>query len=63
MECSQDEIFNSNRLFQLYQIFKKYQKYIWGIDKFLQISMEFYSKHDKWENQPFLKIKTVEYCS
>lgn len=63
MECYQDEIFNSNKLFKLYKIFKKYQKYVWDIDNFLQISMEFYSKNGKWENQPFLKTKTVEYCN
>ena len=59
MECKSSEL--EKNIKHIYNRFEDYKKYIWNIDKNLQLTLEIYSKNGIWENQPFLKTNTLTY--
>jgi hypothetical protein len=59
MECNEEEI--QKNITDIYTRFMDYKRYISEIDTDLQLSLELYTKFGIWENQPFLKVETLNY--
>lgn len=61
MECTQEEV--QKNIDIIYKRFMDYKNYISKIDTNLQLSFELYTKYGIWENQPFLKVETLNYSA
>ena len=59
MECNDNEI--NRNIKNILDRFYHFKKNVWKIDTNLQLSLEIYTKNGIWENQPFLKTKSLTY--